>query len=144
VGLLLSRLLGATRYKSQSRRVDVGRKSVVNSREICKGIAEFKRGDNSEKRGILVTNRLPVHAGTRRYGQRCCAPAISLQVSLTNPRRGKDEMVVYIFKDTECVDEYTLPTCSFDSLLDDEHWNNFGRWLFSHGYLRPTYRIVFR
>jgi hypothetical protein len=83
VGLLLSRLLGATGYESQSRRVDVGRKGAVNSREICKGIAEFKRGDNSEKRGILVTNRLPVHAGTRRYGQRCCAPAISLQVSLS-------------------------------------------------------------
>jgi hypothetical protein len=63
----------------------VGREGAVNSREICKGIAEFKRDDNSEKRGILVTNRLPVHAGTRRYGQRCCAPAISLQVSLTSP-----------------------------------------------------------
>jgi hypothetical protein len=49
--------------------------------EICRGIAELERDDNSEKRGILVTNRLPVHAGTWRYGE-VRARAISLQVSL--------------------------------------------------------------
>jgi hypothetical protein len=45
--------------------------------EVCREIVELERDDNSGKRGILVTNRLPVHAGTWRYDQR-----VALELSL--------------------------------------------------------------
>jgi hypothetical protein len=58
--------------------------------EVCREIAELERDDNSGKRGIPVTNRLPVHAGTWRYGQ-SAALELSLYKSLLYLKRTRKD-----------------------------------------------------